>query len=86
MVVCRAVNGDEDALMMSNDGIMIRISLESVGVKGRATQGIKLMSLKDGARVQAISIVPKLDVTLDETEEDGEMRNDTLTEPSTEEK
>ena len=86
LVVCRAVNGDEDALMMSNDGIMIRISLESVGVKGRATQGIKLMSLKDGARVQAISIVPKLDETLDETVEDGEVRDDTLTEPSTEEK
>ena len=73
LVVCRAVNGDEDALMMSNDGIMIRISLSTVGVKGRATQGMKLMSLKDGARLQAVSIVPRfiIDGDNDTNDEDN---------------
>ena len=88
LVVCRAVNGDEDALMMSNDGIMIRISLETVGVKGRATQGIKLMSLKDNARVQAVSILPKLeDETndLDSTSEFNETEVSTETVESNEE-
>lgn len=81
LVVCRAVNGDEDALMMSNDGIMIRISLETVGVKGRATQGIKLMSLKDNARVQAVSIVPKLENEItDESDTTSEADSEALAE------
>lgn len=81
LVVCRAVNGDEDALMMSNDGIMIRISLETVGVKGRATQGIKLMSLKDNARVQAVSIVPKLENEItDESDTTSEADSEVLAE------
>lgn len=84
LVVCRAVNGDEDALMMSNDGIMIRISLETVGVKGRATQGIKLMSLKEGTRVQAVSIVPKLEDQMDEVDHEDDTTTDTVMEPSAE--
>ena len=84
LVVCRAVNGDEDALMMSNDGIMIRISLETVGVKGRATQGIKLMSLKEGTRVQAVSIVPKLEDQMDEVDHEDDTTMDTVMEPSAE--
>ena len=84
LAVCRAVNGDEDALMMSNDGIMIRISLETVGVKGRATQGIKLMSLKEGTRVQAVSIVPKLEDQMDEVDHEDDTTTDTVMEPSAE--
>ena len=84
LVVCRAVNGDEDALMMSNDGIMIRISLETVGVKGRATQGIKLMTLKEGTRVQAVSIVPKLEDQMDEVDHEDDTTTDTVMEPSAE--
>ena len=70
--------------MMSNDGIMIRISLETVGVKGRATQGIKLMSLKEGTRVQAVSIVPKLEDQMDEVDHEDDTTTDIVMEPSAE--
>ena len=57
LVALKSVNGDEDALLMSNDGIMIRIHLEKVSVMGRATQGVKLMKVQEGAEVSTISIM-----------------------------
>lgn len=41
LVFLRAVNGDEDCLIMTNEGIVIRISLEKVSVYSRNTQGVK---------------------------------------------
>lgn len=52
-----AVNGDEDALLMSNGGIMIRINLGNFQAKGRATQGFKLMNLNDGEMFSNLAIV-----------------------------
>lgn len=52
-----AVNGDEDALLMSNGGIMIRINLGKFQAKGRATQGFKLMNLNEGEVFSNLAIV-----------------------------
>ena len=46
-IVLKAVNGDEDALLMNDDGMMIRINLESVGVYGRQTMGVKMFNVSD---------------------------------------
>ncbi|MGJ0960109.1 DNA gyrase subunit A [Faecalicoccus pleomorphus] len=57
LVSVKAVNGDEDALIVSSSGIMIRISLASVGVYGRNTQGIKLIHLTEGSKVTKVTLV-----------------------------
>ena len=57
LVSVKAVNGDEDAMIVSNSGIMIRISLASVGVYGRNTQGIKLIHLTEGSKVTKVTLV-----------------------------
>ena len=57
LVSLLSVHGDEDALIVSSTGIMIRIHLADIGVYGRNTQGIKLINLDEGAKVNKITLV-----------------------------
>ena len=57
LVCMKAVNGDEDCMIMTNDGIMIRISLNQIGVHGRATQGVKAIRINEDQKVSNVEIV-----------------------------
>ena len=57
LVALKAVNGDEDALIMRNDGVIIRINLKGVPSLGRATQGVRLMKPEEGSFVSAVTIM-----------------------------
>ena len=57
LVALKAVKGDEDCLIMTSDGIVIRIHLAKVTTMGRATQGVKLIKPQDGTFVSAVSIM-----------------------------
>ncbi len=72
----KVVHGDEDVLMITNDGVIIRMAAESVNLYGRAAQGVILMRLADG--VQAISLA------LTEHEEPEEEPAESTEEPSSE--
>ena len=69
LVSLKAVNGDEDALLMTSDGIIIRIHLEKVSTMGRATQGVRLIKPQDGAQVSTVAIMEHQDEE-ETTEED----------------
>ena len=71
----RAVNGDEDCLIMTNEGIVIRISLEKVSVYSRNTQGVKLISVEDNQTVSTVAIVYKSE---DDEETEGDNENGEL--------
>lgn len=66
LVSLRAVNGDEDCMIMTDDGIVIRISLESVSVYGRTTQGVKLITPAENTKVSTVAIVDKAEEELTE--------------------
>ena len=69
LVSLKAVNGDEDCLIMTNDGIIIRIHLENVSTMGRATQGVRLIKPQEGTYVSAVSLMAHQS---DEEEESNE--------------
>lgn len=71
LVALKSVNGDEDCLIMTNDGIIIRIHLEKVSTMGRATQGVRLIKPQEGTFVSAVSLMSHSDEE-DEDEEKGE--------------
>lgn len=50
------VSGDEDLLVISDDGTIIRMDVGSISLLSRSTQGVRVMRLSDGAKV--ISIAP----------------------------
>ena len=47
LVSMKAVNGDEDCMIMTNDGIIIRISLTQVSTYGRSAMGVKVINVND---------------------------------------
>lgn len=59
LVTVRAVNGDEDAMIVTDKGIIIRIGLDHVGVYGRNTQGVKLINVADDETVTKVAVVAK---------------------------
>jgi len=61
LVALKAVNGDEDLLMVTEEGTVIRISLDSVGVYSRGTQGVKLINVQEDTALSMIAVVDKED-------------------------
>ena len=59
-------NKEQDLLIVTNEGIVIRIKMEQISTMSRVTQGIRLINLRDGQFVSTVSIVDS------ENEEDNE--------------
>lgn len=59
LVSVRAVTGDEDVMIITNEGIIIRIAVDSVGVYNRNTQGVKLINVSENEVVAKVAIVDK---------------------------
>ncbi len=57
----RAVSGDEDLMIITNLGTVIRISLENVSTLSRTAQGVRLINVKDGEIVSKIAVISKED-------------------------
>ena len=55
--VARAVRGDEDAMIVSSSGIMIRIAVKDIGIYSRNTQGVRLIHLTEDAKVMRMTLV-----------------------------
>ena len=58
LVAVRAVEGDEDLMVITNAGIVIRTHLNQIRVIGRNTQGVKVINLEGRQKVSSIAIVP----------------------------
>ena len=59
LVALRAVNGDEDLLIITSEGIVIRLPMEQVKMAGRNTQGVRLIKVSEGATVSSVEVVEK---------------------------
>ena len=68
LVAVRAVNLEDDLMVITNAGIVIRTPLSQVRVASRNTQGVKIMNLEGRQKVSSIAIVPHEEPS-DEVEE-----------------
>ena len=59
IVSFRTVHGDEDLMIITNNGIIIRLPLEQVSTTGRVAQGVKLINLKDNQKVATVAVLQK---------------------------
>jgi len=59
LVELKAVKGDEDLLMVTEEGTVIRISLEDVGVYSRSTQGVRLINVQENTSLSMVAVVEK---------------------------
>lgn len=56
LIFTSTVNGDEDALIMTKNNMIIRIRLSELHDIGRATQGVKIMNIDDDDRIVSVAI------------------------------
>lgn len=73
LVALRAVNGDEDLLIITSEGIVIRLPMDQVKTAGRNTQGVRLIKVAEGSTVSSVEVVEK-------AEEDNEELSDEIKE------
>ena len=57
LVGCRVTGENNDVMMITDTGTIIRISVKDVSVLGRSTQGVTLMRTNDGGKVVSIELV-----------------------------
>ena len=74
MVGVKAVNDDNEIMLITTEGIIIRISCSDISILGRITSGVKLMDLDDNISVASIAKVREKteNAEEEENEEDRE--------------
>lgn len=59
LVSLKAVTGDEDLVIITDSGIVMRMSMDQISTLGRATQGVRLIKLKDEQKVATVATIMK---------------------------
>ena len=57
LVAIKNVTDEDDLMIICRSGMTIRMPVSTIRVAGRATQGVKLINIKDGDAIAAISVV-----------------------------
>ena len=71
----KMVDEDDDVIMITTDGIIIRIPVADISVQSRYAGGVRVMRVDEGERIVTLARAPKMEEPAEQTEE----------EPSTEE-
>lgn len=66
LVSLKAVTGDEDLVIITDNGIVMRMSMDQISTLGRATQGVRLIKLKDEQKVATVATIMKENEDIDE--------------------
>jgi len=74
LISMKDVTNENDLMIITKNGITIRMKMEEMRVMGRATQGVKLIKIRDTDDIASIAKVPKVD----EEEEIEEITDETI--------
>jgi len=72
LIAIKDVQDNDDLMIINRSGLIIRLSVEDLRVMGRATQGVRLINLKDD---DSIASVAKVEVIVSDDEEFNEIDN-----------
>ncbi|MFT6826825.1 MAG: DNA gyrase subunit A [Roseivirga sp.] len=85
LVAIKEVVDSDDLMIINKSGITIRISVESMRVMGRATQGVKLIRLNEGDAISSVEKIINVETTaVIEGEDDSEIAVDEKIAPTSE--
>ncbi|MCD5411207.1 MAG: DNA gyrase subunit A [Clostridiales bacterium] len=59
LVGAKAVEEDDDIMLISNEGIIIRLETKGISKMGRSTRGVTLMKTKTEQKIVSLALVPK---------------------------
>ncbi|MBR2352019.1 MAG: DNA gyrase subunit A [Alistipes sp.] len=84
LVAIKAVTDDNDLMIINRSGITIRTSVEQIRVAGRATQGVRIINLREGDSIASVTAVPVSEEEDVELQEEGVTTEGTVVESSAE--
>lgn len=61
LIAIKSVTDDNDLMIINRSGLTIRIPVSDIRVSGRATQGVKVINLREGDSIASVIPVPKSD-------------------------
>ena len=70
LIALKDVTDDKDLMIINKSGITIRMAVSDIRVAGRATQGVKLINIREGDSIAAVCVVNKSEEKLQETSPD----------------
>ena len=79
LVAIKNVTEENDLMIITKSGLTIRMTVEDIRIAGRATQGVKLINIREGDSIAAVSPVAKAEES-EETEGMSEETTETVTE------
>ncbi len=62
IVAFKLVNGDEDLMIITDSGMIIRMEVAQVSTTGRVAQGVRLINLKDEQKVGNVALINKEEI------------------------
>ncbi len=83
LVAIKGVTDNEDLMIINKSGIIIRIAISELRTMGRATQGVRLITLKGDDEIASVAKIEHDDSEDEEVQDGGEGTEDQGTEPST---
>ncbi len=57
LVAIKSVTAQNDLMIITRSGLTIRLALSTINVQGRATQGVRLINIREGDSIAAVSVV-----------------------------
>lgn len=73
LIAIRKVNAENDVLIITDSGIIIRLDTNQISTLSRNAQGVRLIRLKDNQKVSDISLISEVDEVKDKEESDNDM-------------
>ena len=77
LISIQAVTDDNDIMIINRSGITIRTEVSQIRVAGRATQGVRIINLREGDAIASVTAVPASDDVDDDAAAEGAMSGET---------
>ncbi|MFI3306065.1 MAG: DNA gyrase subunit A [Rikenellaceae bacterium] len=68
LISIQAVTDDNDLMIINRSGLTIRIAVSQIRVAGRATQGVRIINLRDGDAIASVMAVPRSEEDVESAE------------------
>jgi DNA gyrase subunit A len=72
VVALKNVTEENDLMIITQSGLTIRMSVSDIREAGRATQGVKLINLRDNDSIASVTVVPKEEAPAETPVEEGQ--------------
>ena len=77
LISIQAVTDDNDIMIINRSGITIRTEVSQIRVAGRATQGVRIINLREGDAIASVTAVPASDDVDDDAAVEGAVSGET---------